>query len=273
MFTRAIVRPPARNFAEGLTTAALGAPDYGRALEQHEAYCAALLRCGLTLTKLEPDADYPDSTFVEDLAIVTRKLAILTRPGATSRAGEVDNMRQPLADFFGTVLEIPPPGTVDGGDICQAGDHFFIGVSERTNETGAKKLAALLKAAGYASNLIDIRQLTSAAASRTQSGPGAVATGSLLHLKSGLAYLVKKRLAVIDGLAERPEFAAYELIRVDAAEHYAANCISVNDHVVIAAGYPKFQSELEALGYQTIALEMSEFQKMDGGLSCLSLRF
>src|SRR5215510_8780004 len=158
MFTRAIVRPPARNFAEGLTTAALGAPDYGRALEQHEAYCAALLRCGLTLTKVEPDADYPDSTFVEDVAIVTRKLAILTRPGAPSRTGEVDNMRQPLADFFGTVLEIQPPGTVDGGDIFQAGAHFFIGVSERTKETGAKKLAALLKAAGYVSNLIDIRQ-------------------------------------------------------------------------------------------------------------------
>src|SRR5580765_1306417 len=82
MFTHAIVRPPASNFAEGLTTAGLGLPDYPRALEQHEAYCAALEQCGLTLTRLDPDPDYPDSTFVEDVAILTERCAILTRPGA-----------------------------------------------------------------------------------------------------------------------------------------------------------------------------------------------
>ena len=274
MFTRAIVRPPARNFAEGLTSAALGVPDYGRALEQHEAYCTAFLRCGLELTRLEPDAGYPDSTFVEDVAIVTRTLAILTRPGAPSRTGEVESMRRPLADLFGTVLEIQAPGTVDGGDICQAGDHFFIGVSERTNETGAEQLAALLKDAGYESSLIDMRQSAAAAATawRTQSVPRAVATGSLLHLKSGIAYLGNNRLAITKALSGRSEFAGYDLVHVDEDEEYAANCIRVNDYVLIAAGYPKFQAELDALGYQTIALDMSEFQKMDGGLSCLSLR-
>ncbi|HEU5238577.1 MAG TPA: hypothetical protein VFU37_15705 [Pyrinomonadaceae bacterium] len=274
MFTRAIVRPPARNFAEGLTSAALGAPNYGRALEQHEAYCAALLRCGLEVTRLEPDTGYPDSTFVEDVAIVTRTLAILTRPGAPSRTGEVEIMRRPLANFFDTVLEIQAPGTVDGGDICQAGDHFFIGVSDRTNETGAKQLAALLKDAGYESSLIDMRQSAAAAAtgSRAQSVPGVVATGSLLHLKSGIAYLGNNRLAITKALSGRSEFAGYDLVHVDENEEYAANCVRINDYVLIAAGFPKFQAELDALGYQTIALEMSEFQKMDGGLSCLSLR-
>ena len=274
MFTRAIVRPPARNFAEGLTSAALGAPDYEHALEQHEAYCAAMLRCGLELTRLEPDARYPDSTFVEDVAIVTQKLAILTRPGAPSRTGEVESMRRPLADLLDTVLEIQAPGTVDGGDICQAGDHFFIGVSERTNETGAKQLAALLKDAGYESSLIDMRQSTAAAAtaSRTQSVPGAVATGSLLHLKSGIAYLGNNRLATTKALSGRSAFASFDLVHVDENEEYAANCVRINDYVLIAAGFPKFQRELTKLGYQTIALEMSEFQKMDGGLSCLSVR-
>jgi len=274
MFTRAIVRPPTRNFAEGLTSAALGTPNYGRALEQHEAYCAALFRCGLELTRLEPDAAYPDSTFVEDVAIVTRKLAILTRPGAPSRTGEVESMRRPLGDFFDNVSEIQAPGTVDGGDICQAGDHFFIGVSKRTNETGAKQLAALLKDAGYESSLIDMRQSAAAAMtlSRTQSVPGAGATGSLLHLKSGIAYLGNNRLAITKALSARSAFASFDLVHVDENEAYAANCVRINDYVLIAAGFPKFQRELTKLGYQTITLDMSEFQKMDGGLSCLSLR-
>jgi len=263
MFTRAIVRPPAPNFAQGLTTAGLGAPDYKVALRQHEAYCAALEQCGLTLTSLEPDPDYPDSTFVEDVAIVTDTCAILTRPGAPSRAGEVESMRQCLSDFFEKVFEIEAPGTLDGGDICQAGDHFFIGISERTNAAGARQLSELLRQAGFDSSAIEI----------TKSVPGAIATGSLLHLKSGLAYLNDRRLVITAALEDRPEFAAYDLVPVNQAELYAANCIRVNDHVLIARGHPKFETKLRGLGYQTIALDMSEFQKMDGGLSCLSLRF
>jgi dimethylargininase len=110
-----------------------------------------------------------------------------------------------------------------------------------------------------------------------KSVPRAVATGSrsprILHLKSGLAYLNDNRLAVSESLADRAEFAGYELVLVNSEEAYAANCLWINDHVLVAAGYPAFESELQQLGYQTIALEMSEFQKMDGGLSCLSLRF
>src|SRR2546423_15341122 len=113
MFTHAIVRPPARNFAEGLTAAGLGLPDYRRALEQHQAYCAALEQCGLTLTRLEPDLDYPDSTFVEDVAAVNSRFAILTRPGAPSRGGEVESMRTMLAAVFVVLYGIEPRGTVD----------------------------------------------------------------------------------------------------------------------------------------------------------------
>ena len=103
--------------------------------------------------------------------------------------------------------------------------------------------------------------------------PGATATGSLLHLKSGVAYLGDNRLAIIETLAGRKEFAGYDPVLVDQAESYAANCIKVNNHVLIADGYPNFAAKLRELGYQTIALNVSEFQKMDGGLSCLSLRF
>ncbi|HEX3229835.1 MAG TPA: hypothetical protein VHQ95_12750, partial [Pyrinomonadaceae bacterium] len=107
----------------------------------------------------------------------------------------------------------------------------------------------------------------------TGSVPGAIATRSLLHLKSGIAYLGDNRLAIIETLAGRKQFAGYDLVLVDQAESYAANCIKVNNHVLIADGYPNFAAKLRELGYQTIALNMSEFQKMDGGLSCLSLRF
>lgn len=285
MFTRAIVRTPGPNFAEGLTTAALGRPDYQRALQQHEAYCHALEQCGLSLIRLEPDLDHPDSTFVEDVAVLagalidnrpTAPVAVLTRPGAPSRAGEVESIRKPLAEFFPQVFAIEAPGTLDGGDICQAANHFFIGVSERTTEAGARQLGKFLQQAGYASTLIDIRRSAPAVAatgSITNSVPGAIATESLLHLKSGIAYLGDNRLAIVESLADRKDFTGYDLVLVDQAESYAANCIRVNNHVLIADGYPNFAAKLRELGYQTIALDMSEFQRMDGGLSCLSLRF
>ena len=256
MFTKAIVRPPGANFADGLTTAELGTPVYELAIAQHEAYCAALEQCGLTLTRLEPDTRYPDSTFVEDTAVITPKGAVLMRPGAGSRAGEVVGIKKTLARFFSSLLSIEAPGTVDGGDICEAGKHFFIGISERTNESGADQLAALLGSYGYTSSTIDVRGID-----------------GILHLKSGLASLGDNRLVVIEELATRKEFALYDLIRLEAREKYAANCVRVNDFVLVASGYPALEANLQRLGYQTIPLDMSEFQKMDGGLSCLSLRF
>jgi dimethylargininase len=266
MFTRAIVRPPASNFSEGLTTS-LGVPNYERALAQHEAYCAALEQCGLTLTKLEPDSDYPDSTFVEDTAVVTEQCAVLTRPGAPSRAGEVASMRRVLGDLFPAVSEIQSPGTLDGGDVCEAGNHFFIGISERTNGEGARQLAEMLAPHGYTTSFVHIRGTGVPPAQEVR------ATFELLHLKSGIAYLSDNRLVVTDALAGRAEFAGYDLVRLSSDEQYAANCVRVNDQVLVAAGKPVFERKLRGLGYQTIALEMTEFQKMDGGLSCLSLRF
>jgi dimethylargininase len=272
MFTRAIVRPPALNLSEGLTTSGLGAPDYQRALAQHQAYCDALERCGLTLTRLEADSDYPDSTFVEDTAVVTERCAVLTRPGASSRVGEVASIRRVLADLFPAVSEIQSPGTLDGGDVCEAGNHFFIGISERTNEAGAQQLAELLARHGYTSSFVDIGQ-SGTGVPPVPHAQDAGATFKLLHLKSGLAYLGDNRLVVTDALANRAEFSGYDLIRVQSNEEYAANCVKVNDQVLVAAGYPRLEGKLRELGYQTIALEMAEFQKMDGGLSCLSLRF
>lgn len=173
-----------------------------------------------------------------------------------ARAGEVESIAEVLATFYSQLHSIEAPGTLDGGDVCEAGDHFFIGVSERTNEAGAQQLATRLASFGYSSSLIDIRPLK-----------------NILHLKSGLSYLGDNRLAVIDTLAGHEAFRGYDLVHVKAAEQYAANCVRVNDYVLVAAGYPEFEQTLHGSGFKTLAIEMTEFQKMDGGLSCLSLRF
>ncbi|MEP6919934.1 MAG: arginine deiminase family protein [bacterium] len=256
MFTKAIVRPPGPNFGLGLTTANLGEPVYERALAQHSEYCAALKRCGLSLIHLEPDARYPDGTFVEDTAVLTRSGAILARPGAEFREGEVEAVRTALASYFSSSSTIEPPGTLDGGDICEAGNHFFIGISLRTNPAAAEQLAELLAKDDYTSSTVDVRDLK-----------------NILHLKSGLTALGDNRLVVIAELAGRGEFAGYDLVKVPEGEEYAANCVRINEYVLVAAGHHQFAKSLHRLGYQTIELEISEFQKMDGGLSCLSLRF
>jgi len=238
----------------------LGAPDLEAALQQHRAYCEALESCGLKLIELPPDDKHPDSTFVEDTALLTSRGAVLTRPGAESRRGEVESMAAVVHEYFRDVYAIEAPGTLDAGDVCEAGDHFFIGISRRTNEHGARQLASLLESLGYTASLIDIRGLS-----------------NILHLKSGLAYLANhfagRRLVVIEALRNEPEFSGYDLICLNSNEEYAANCLSINGKTLIASGFPTIRRELEQLGYPIISLEMSEFQKMDGGLSCLSLRF
>jgi len=255
-FTRAIVRPPSSNFADGLTSVELGRPDFARALDQHELYCAALEQCGLQLVRLPEDPAHPDATFVEDAAILSPRCNVLTRPGAPSRAGEVATIAATLHGLAMRTQAIEAPGTLDGGDICDAGEHFFIGVSNRTNWDGAAQLAAFLEKARYSSSCIDIRSVP-----------------DILHLKSGIASLGDNRIVAIDSLAAHPALRTHDVVRVAAGDEYAANCVRVNDRVLLPAGFPRTQRELEALGYDVIALEMSEFRKMDGGLSCLSLRF
>jgi dimethylargininase len=259
-FTHAVVRPPARNFAAGLSSAADGPPDVGRALVQHAAYVSALRDCGLEVTSLPPDDDHPDATFVEDTAIVTARGAVLTRPGAPSREGEVRSMAQCLRHFYADLPAIAAPGTVDGGDICEADGHFLIGVSARTNGPGAHQLAGHLARLGYSSSTLDIRSIP-----------------TLLHLKSGIAYLgdglwVVDR-AIEEALRSQDGIEVRDLIVVAAPEAYAANCIRVNDAVLAAAGYPQLRAALEQRRLRVLPLDMSEFRKMDGGLSCLSLRF
>jgi dimethylargininase len=256
-FTQAIVRLPGETFSQGLTmSGSQSAPDVGKALKQHAAYCRALAECGLEVTVMAADDSFPDGTFVEDTFVIAERVAIATRPGAKTRAGEVASVATALLRFRPQMAQIEAPGTVDGGDICQADQHFFIGLSARTNEAGAAQLAAILTSHQYAASTIDIRNHP-----------------SLLHLKSGVTYLGERRFLIAPGFPPMRELAGYERIEVATGEAYAANSVRVNDVVLVAAGFPGVASTLERLKYRVRLLDMSEFAKMDGGLSCLSLRF
>jgi dimethylargininase len=256
-FTKAIVRLPGENFSQGLTmSGSPSGPDYRKALEQHAAYCRALAACGVQVTVMTADDSYPDGTFVEDTFVVAERVAIATRPGAKTRMGEVESVANAVRGFRPRLERIDAPGTVDGGDICQVDDHFIIGLSQRTNEAGAAQLAAILARYRYTSATLDIRQHP-----------------SLLHLKSGIAYLGDRRFLIAPGFPSTHELAHCDVIEVDATEMYAANAVRVNDEVFIASGFPKLASTLDQLQYRVRALDMSEYAKMDGGLSCLSLRF
>lgn len=253
MLTKGIIRKPGENFADGLTEANLGAPIFELALEQHSKYCRTLEKCGITLKALEADLNHPDGNFVEDAAIVTEKCAIITRPGADSRKGEVVKIKEALSDFYEVFEEIKAPGTVDGGDVFRAENHFFIGLSNRTNKEGARQLSEILLKYGFTSSHIPVK--------------------GALHLKSGAAYIGKNNLVLYSEYKDQPEFQNYNIIVLDDSESYAADCLYVNDHLIIAAGYPKFKEQILALGYEITELNMSEFQKMDGALTCLSLLF
>ena len=248
-YTKGIVRRPGRNFSEGITTSDLGRPDYNKALEQHDAYCNTLKKCGLDLVILEADERYPDGCFVEDTAIVTEKVAVITRPGAASRLGEEQELARILSGYR-SLVTIADPGTLDGGDVMRVEDHFYIGLSERTNSQGAEQLAQALTKHGYTASMVP------------------VASG--LHLKSGIAYLGKGNFISAGSF---PVSGASNVIYTTSEESYSANCLRVNDTLLIPAGYPSSRLKIIELGYDIIELDMSEFRKMDGGLTCLSLLF
>lgn len=252
MITTAVTRQPGRNFGDGLTTADLGRPDYEKMGGQHGAYIAALKGLGVEVVVLPPLTAFPDGHFVEDVAVVTPELAVITRPGAPTRRGETAAM-EPVLGRYKPVVCIEGPGLLEGGDVAIAGKHCFIGLSERTNQAGAEQLGRFLAPQGYSWSTVPV--------------------GEGLHLKSSVNVIGEHTLLLTADFAGRPEFAGYEQIVVDEGEEYGANCLLVNGTILMAAGFPGLRAKLGALERPIIELDMSESEKMDGGLTCLSLRF
>ena len=253
IFKKAIVKIPCKNMVNGITNANLGKPDYKLAVKQHQKYIDVLKELGLEVIVLEADENYPDSVFVEDTALLTSHFAAITNPGAASRKGEIFEMNRVLENLFPIVESVSTPGTLDAGDVMMAGDHFYIGLSERTNLLGANQLIGILAKYGLIGSTVTLK--------------------NILHLKSGASYLENNNLLLINAFIKKPEFQNYNIIPVDDDESYAANSIWINGRVLIPKGFPKTKMKIERAGYSTIEVDVSEFQKLDGGLSCLSLRF
>jgi len=254
MFSKAVVRTPGKSLINGLTDSKhLGVPNYSQAIIQHQAYVEALQFCGLEVTVLEPCEGYPDSTFVEDVALITPNCVIMTRPGAESRRGEVEQMMTVLKSQFKNLETIEAPGTIEAGDIMMVGDHFYIGLSDRTNIQGANQLIDLLIKYGYTGSTVELKDV--------------------LHLKTGLSYLENDMLVICGEFKSDPIFSEFEQIEIPESESYAANCIWVNDNVIIPTGYPMTKDKISSTGYNVLEVDVSEFKKLDGGLSCLSLRY
>jgi dimethylargininase len=238
---------------QGLATAKLGVPDYNKAIKQHQSYINALADCGLEIIILEADENYPDSTFIEDTALLTPRCAIIMNPGAPSRRGEIIEIKKVLSQFYSNIEQIYAPGTAEAGDIMMVANHFFIGLSERTNADGANQVIKILNYYNMSGSTIKLQKV--------------------LHLKTGAAYLENNCLAVTGEFTACSDFDNFIKIEIPEEESYAANCIWVNDKVIIPAEYPVTKQKMEKRGYSVIETDVSEFQKVDGGISCLSLRF
>lgn len=251
-YSQAIARRPSANAGDGLTTSGLGPPNMQRMLAQHREYVGILQSLGLEVTVLDPDERYPDACFVEDTAVVTPEVAVITLPGAPSRRGE-EAAIEPLLAAHRPVARIEAPGTVDGGDVLVIGERVLIGLSARTNEEGAGQLTGILEGHGMTCTIMD--------------------AGKSLHLKSSVNALGDYRLLVTPEFADLPELSTFERVVVPADETYAGNSLLVNEHVIVPAGFPATRELIERLGMKTIEADVSEFRKMDGGLTCLSLRF
>lgn len=256
MFKNVIVRRPAKTLCAGITSAPeLGKPDYEKALKQHDDYIAALKQCGVEVTVLPALDEFPDSCFVEDTAVITRKGAIIDNPGAGSRNGESKAMEPTIRQFFDGdhIAYIQEPGTLEGGDVMMVGDHFFVGRSARTNEEGIRQFIEILEGWGLTGSEVPLEKV--------------------LHLKTGVNYLENNKMLVSGEFIDKPDFAEFDKIVIPEEEAYAANCIWVNDTVIVPEGYPTVLEKVQETGYKTLVVDTSEYRKIDGGLSCLSLRF
>lgn len=253
-FTHAFTRQPGASIANGLRAEDGGDPNAARFLAAHDVYVAALRATGATVTTAPPLEAYPDSVFVEDPALCLMGKAIILRPGAASRFGERDHARDALGAIMGTenVIDLPAGGMVDGGDILVTSTEVLVGLSARTDQAGVDLLRPIVEHLGLPLRVLKTPR-------------------HILHFKTGCAILDARTIFTVADLADC--FEGYDTIICPDDEAPAANLIRFNDKVFCAAGFPKTLTLLKNAGYDVVTIDMSEAAKVDGGLSCLSLRF
>ena len=247
----AITRYPGQQPQQGQTTVDLGSPNVADLHAQHQSYLEVLQSLGLKLEILPALEQFPDSYFVEDVAIVVPEVGVITRPGADSRRHETDYIQEAVAAYRELAF-IESPGTLDGGDVLIVEKHCMVGLSARTNRAGAEQLANTLKPYGYRTDIVDVPEA--------------------LHFKSSVNFIDKDCLLVTSNCLSFDCLQGYKKLTVPEDEHYAANVVWMNDKILAASHYPGTLDLLEKSGFDVIPMPVTEIEKMDGGLTCLSLR-
>lgn len=225
-------------------------PDVLLAAQQHAGYCEHLRSLGYQVTVLDAVPELPDSIFVEDTAVLFPELAVLTRPGASSRQPEVALIAETVATLK-PVVQLTAPATLEGGDVLRIGRKVFVGQTTRTNTEGICQLTEHLAPHGYQVIPVPVH--------------------GCLHLKTGVTALDDTTLLVNTAWLDTAPFAGFKVIAVEEGEPWAANVLCLGDHIVMNAASPKTLRTVLALGFTASAVDISEFMKMEAGLTCMSL--
>lgn len=254
-FTHAITRRPAASIVQGLRAVDTGNPDLARMQAHHAAYVAALRSTGARVIELEPLEAFPDSVFVEDTALCLPQGAIVMRPGAPSRLGEAAEMAPHLRALYTNVQQIEGAGSfIEGGDILVTGREILVGLSARTNAAGVAELRGIVEGWGHSLRVVE-------------TPPG------VLHFKTDCSLLAPDTILSTRRLSASGCFAGYRVIDVPEGEEAAANAIRFNGVVIMAEGFPRTRDAVQAAGLAVVEIGNSECARLDGGMSCLSLRF
>ena len=252
-FDRAISRRPGASVVKGLRAGGGPDPSLEGVLAEHAAYVAALEAAGVAVTLLDPLEDFPDAIFVEDPALVFPDCAILLNPGAESRVGEGAYLRPALEAMFDQVLDLPE-GYADGGDVLAMDGAVYIGLSARTDRTGAQALARLLESTGRRAVVAET-------------------PASVLHLKTASSIVDEETILATRELAASGVYDGYRVLVIPEGEEAGANVLRVNDTILAGRRFPRILDLLDSHGAKVTLLENSEIEKIDAGFTCMSLRW
>jgi dimethylargininase len=229
-----------------------GAIDVDLARRQHDGYCRTLEALGLKLIRVPADDRYPDCCYVEDPAVVVGSSALILNVGASARVGEAEGLRDALEP--GKEIHVMmPPATLDGGDVLFAGGRFYVGLTDRSNRAGFDWFERTVGSLGFDAVPVPLR--------------------NVLHLKSACTYIGDDHVLLAPDYVDESIFHNFQQIPVSKEDEYSANCLGVNGKVLVSHGYPRTREAIEAAGFETVEMRMSEFFKGGGSLTCLSIIF
>lgn len=248
--SRALVREPGKLFPKCISSHPMRHTiDVERARSQHKAYCDMLSDLGLEVIHLPRDVRYADSCFVEDTAVIVSQKALICRLAKSSRQGEEEAVEAKLREHLST-SRVVAPGTIEGGDVIHHKKTLICGITQRTNKAGIHQLEKFL---GVPVETIENSQI--------------------IHLKSHVTILRQNTFVATKSMAQHPALKEFEILIVPDEERYATNTLTIDDTVLIPKGYPRTKSLIERAGFTVETLDISEFAKCEGALTCLSLFF